>query len=90
MFSDFNASDVIKIKSITKEPIWRVRFNISNVSIHFIGEKITGEYVSKLLAGRLFYINKIPCFTLDAEAQAYEETKREYKAELIRDFLKKK
>jgi hypothetical protein len=58
-----------------------------------MGEKGDGEYVSKLLANKLIYIKfngfEIPCFTLEVEAQAYEETNRDNKAELIRDFIKK-
>ncbi|MGV8171452.1 MAG: nucleotidyltransferase domain-containing protein [Candidatus Woesearchaeota archaeon] len=93
IFSDYNASDVRKLPPMTDEPGWEVKIDINGVDVQILGERDTGEYVSKLLAEKLIRIHldniDIPCFTLEAEAQTYAETKREHKANLIREFLKK-
>ena len=90
----FRTDEIRKIKSTTKEPIWEVRTNINGVEVQIMAENFTGEYVSKLLAGRTTRVKidniDVPCFTLDAEAQAYSETNREHKAEIIHEFLKKR
>jgi hypothetical protein len=47
--------------------------------------------VSKLLGNKLTYIKLktfgVPCFTLEAESQAYAETNRQDKADKIREFI---
>jgi len=93
IFSDYNASAIKELKPLTNEPGWEVKLNIENVEVHILGERDTGEYVSKLLSDRLTKIKiddiKIPCFTLEAEAQTYAETNREHKAHLIQEFLER-
>jgi len=68
-----------------------VKTTIDDVEIQIFGERDLGKYVSKLLANRIIKMKlediEVPCFTLEAEAQAYEETKRENKAQMIRNFL---
>lgn len=92
IFSGYRASAMRKLKPMTQEPGWEVRALIKKVFIQFLGERDTGEYVSKLLANELIEVKidriKVPCFTLDAEAKCYSETNREPKARLIRMFLK--
>jgi len=92
IFSGYLASEIRKLEPMTIEPAWEVKLDIDEVEVQILGELDTGEYVSKLLAKRLIHISlgdiQVPCFTLDAEAQTYAETKREHKANLIRDFLK--
>ena len=92
IFSDYNVSAVKELKPLTDEPAWEVKMEIGNVEVQILGEKDTGEYVSKLLSNRITKIKvdniEIPCFTLDAEAQTYAETNREHKAHLIQEFLK--
>lgn len=91
IFSDYNASAVKKLKPLTDEPSWEVKLKIKNVKVQILGERDTGEYVSKLLANKLTKKKiddiKIPCFTLEAEAQSYTETNRKHKAHLIQEFL---
>jgi len=86
----FNAP-INKLRSSTKEPAWEVKTTIDDVEIQIFGERDLGKYVSKLLANRIIKMKlediEVPCFTLEAEAQAYEETKRENKAQMIRNFL---
>ena len=94
IFSEYNPSKAKKLKTSTDEPSWEVNAEITGVEIQILGERDKGEYVSKLLANRLTKIKvnnfEIPCFTLEAEAQTYAETKREHKADLIQKFLEKK
>lgn len=91
IFSEYNASPVKKLEPMTDEPAWEVKIEIEGVEVQILGERNTGEYVSKLLVNRLTKIKlddiEIPCFTLEAEAQAYTETNREHKARLIHKFL---
>lgn len=93
IFSNFNASAVKELKPLTDEPGWEVKVEIGNVEVQILGERDTGEYVSKLLANRLTKIKiddiEIPCFTLEAEAKTYAETNREHKAHLIQEFLER-
>lgn len=93
IFSDYDASAVNEMKTLTDVPACEVKAKINDIEVQFIGGKDADTYVSKLLAGRLISINmdnvEIPCFTLEAESQAYIETNREHKAHLIRDFLKR-
>ena len=90
------------IKPICKKPPYRegysgfyeLKLNIKGIEIHIIGEYDNGVYYGRISKGNIILIDldnlKIPCFTLKAEAQAYEETNRENKAKMIKDFLRKK
>lgn len=93
IFSEYRPSPVRELKPMTDEPGWEVKMEIGGVEVQILGEKDTGAYVSKLSANRLIKIRldriEIPCFTLEAEAQAYAETKRRHKAHLIQEFLKR-
>ena len=92
IFSEYPASRIKKLKSITEEPAWEVKIEIGDVKVQILGEKESGEYVNKLLKSRITYLEvdgiKVPCFTLETEADAYSETNREEKAKLIKKFLK--
>jgi len=92
IFSKYESSPVTKLEPMTDEPAWDVKLKIGDVEVQILGERDTGEYVSKLLANRLIMIKldniKIHCFTLEAEEQTYLETHREHKADLIKNFLK--
>lgn len=94
IFSEYNPSVIKELKYPTNETSWEVKLKIENVEVQFSGEKDTGEYVRKLLTDKLTKKKidnlQIPCFTLEAEAQAYLETNREHKAKLIQKFLNEK
>jgi len=94
IFKEFSSSEVKKLPPMTSESGWEVKLKISSVDVQVLGEKNTGEYVSKLLRGQLTKIKlddvEIPCFTLKAEAQTYAETNRLHKAEIINKFLENK
>jgi len=91
IFSDYSASNVIKLKTFSGKPAWEVRATINSVEIQFFGGDEKDIYVIKLLSGKIIMIEldgiKIPCFTLEAESQTYKETNREHKANLIQEFL---
>ncbi len=75
-------------------PAWDIKLRINDVETQILGEKDDGEYVSKFISGQIINVDvdgtDIPCLTLDAEQQAYEETKRPEKAQKIREFMQKK
>jgi hypothetical protein len=92
IFSSYTTSEIRKLEHLTDESAWEVKLDISGVEVQIVGERDTGKYAGKLLAKKLIHVTlediHIPCFTLDAAAQTYAETKREDKANLIKDFLK--
>lgn len=101
MFKDYSPSKIEKLmpskdsawtNKLANHPAFNVRANIEGIEMQILGEKDDGEYVSKLVANRIIYVAfnglKLPCFTLEAEAEAYEETYRLKKADKIREFLK--
>ncbi len=91
LFSDYSASPVKEFETLSGESAWEVKAIISNVEVQFFGGSETDTYVSKLLSGRTVSVKlddiEVPCFTLEAESQAYRETNREHKADLIQEFL---
>lgn len=93
IFSEYNPSEIMELKPFTKEQVWEVKVIIENIEVQVLGERTTGEYVRRLLPNQLVKIKldgaDIPCFTLEAEAQTYAATKRQHKADLINNFLRK-
>lgn len=91
IFSQYSPSEIKELKPLAGEPAWEVKLVIDRAEVQILGEKDNGIYVSKmdLLTNIKFDGMEIPCLTLEAEAQAYEETKRDGKAKLIREFLTK-
>ncbi len=91
LFSNYSASNVKELDSLTGKKVWEVNATINDVEIQFLGADDKDVYVSKLLANKLVLIGldgvKIPCFTLEAESQCYKETNRGHKARLIQEFL---
>ncbi len=91
LFSNYSASHVKELDSLTDKKVWEVNATINDIEIQFVGSEDTDVYASKLLANKIVLVDmdciKIPCFTLEAESQCYKETKREYKANLIQKFL---
>ncbi|MDO8460162.1 MAG: hypothetical protein Q7S74_03565 [Nanoarchaeota archaeon] len=92
IFSNYTPSSIKELKISGEEPAWEIKITIGDLEVHILGERDTGKYVSKLLANRIIQMRlddmEISCFTLDAEAQAYAETNRKNKADLINNFLK--
>jgi len=102
LFKDYSPSTIEELLPDPKDTAWtaklanhpafNVHANVQGVEMQVLGEKDNGDYVSKLIANRIVYVPfnglKLPCFTLKAEAEAYEETYRPKKAERIRQFLK--
>ncbi len=88
-----NTDDEAWNAKLRRHPASNVCFSIKEIEIQILGERSDGDYVSKLIAHRLIYTNlggfKIPCFTLEAEAEVYDIFRPE-KAQKIRDFLRVK
>jgi|GEM_PF-1364244 len=76
---------------LERHPAWDVHFIMGKIPVQILGEPNDGDYVSKLLANCLVYIEldgaKVPCFSLEAEAEVYQETFRPNKADKIKMFL---
>ncbi len=93
IFDDYNVSATAELPSMAKtgEPAWEVKLTIDTVPVHILGEKNSGVYVSKLLSKCFTEVKldemSIPCLTLYAEADAYDETNRSEKAERVRTFI---
>ncbi len=100
IFKDYSPSKVEELRpdprdlawnaKLDKHPAFNVYARVEGVDMQILGEKDDGDYVSKLIANRIVYVPfnglKLPCFTLEAEAEAYE-IYRPKKAERIRQFL---
>lgn len=72
---------------------YELKLDIKGIEVHIFGEYDTDVYYSKVSRGKVVLVNlddiKIPCLSLESEADAYSETDREHKAKLIRNFLKR-
>ncbi len=94
IFKNYEASEVKELVPMTDEPCWEVKAKINGVEVQILGERDTGEYVSKLISNKIIKFKlgaiEISCFTLKAEAETYFKTKREHKSNLIKEFLKNK
>src|SRR3989344_1227151 len=77
IFEEFKLSEFKETIPMTDKPVWEMRLNIMGVDVQIFGEKNNGIYVSKLLANKLTYVGleniEIPCFSLEAEMEAYSE-----------------
>lgn len=73
---------------------YEMELKINDVEVHIIGEYDGDIYLSRLKKGNLVTVKIddifVPCLSLKSEAEAYSETNRGQKAELIRNFLKSK
>ncbi len=89
IFLDYSPTEINELK--TNTPTWNIKFVIGKVEVQILGENDLGVYVSKLINSQITRIKikniKVPCLDLIAEANAYSETNREQKANLIKDFL---
>ena len=94
IFSEYNPSIIEKVKSSIEEPAWEIKMQIQGIEVQIIAEKQTGIYLRKLTKNNKTTIKldnlKLSCFTLEAEAQAYQDIGRSEKAQLIREFLGEK
>lgn len=69
----------------------RLILRINNVQVDIIGEEDYDIYFSKILKGAITNVQAegltIPCFKLEAELRAYEETNKTERAILIEEYL---
>ncbi len=91
IFSEYSPSQVTELKPIVSET-WEVRANINGVTVQIFAENDSGVYVSKFLGFELVRLriksHEVPCFALAIESQAYVQTGRQSKADMINDFIK--
>lgn len=91
-FSDHVREEVTE-KTSGKDSLkfYETKLDIQGIEIHILGESEDDIYFSKVVEGRREFMDvkniKVPCLTLENEAQAYSETDREEKAEKIREFM---
>jgi len=94
LFSDYSASPVREMKTLSGKPAWEVEACVDGVKVQFFGGDEDDIYVGKMIAGMTIKVLideiKVPCFTLEAEMKSYLETNREHKAKIIKDFLSMK
>ncbi|RJQ15475.1 hypothetical protein C4573_04935 [Candidatus Woesearchaeota archaeon] len=90
LFQEYKPSAIQQLTPLGGHPSWAIKIKISGVTVQVLGEKSKGTYFSKLLKKRVLILRidntKIPCFTLDAESDAYA-IKRKEKSRLIRSFI---
>ena len=94
LLSDYNPSELTTLTPIGNERLAaEVKVHIHGVEVQFFADNDSAVYVSKLLAHKLVNLKientDIPCFTLEAESQAYSETNRKEKADKIKKFIEK-
>jgi len=91
IFEQYVTQGIEKLPFLTDKPAWDLKLNINNLEVQILGEENDGKYVSKLLSNRTIIKKhskvEIKCFSLDAEADAYDETHRPQKARFIREYL---
>ena len=92
IFKNYLTSKITDISSKVKRPAWEILLNIDGIEAQILGENEEGEYAPELKAQNIDKIQldnlKIPCLTLEAEAEVYSKTNRQQKADLINSFLK--
>ncbi len=95
LFETYNPSKRQIQKGLSSKPFWEITFFLEGIEVQIMSEAETGEYVRILneqhnLTKMEMNGISIPCFTLEAEAKAYESTQREQKAKNIRKFIEAK
>ena len=91
LFSDYSASPVREMKTLSGKLAWEVEAYINGVKVQFFGGDENDIYSGKMAARMTTKVSidgiKVPCLTLEAEMKSYIETNREHKAKIIKDFL---
>lgn len=91
--AEYSPSEVRRLDPIVNDA-WEVKLEIDGVEVQILTEDEGGVYVSKLSSNRLDWLEvegiKVPTFRLDAEADAYSETGRQGKADMVRRFMASK
>ena len=79
-----------QLSTTTGQPAWHIVAKIQGIDVEFVGEHEKGTFRKHVIAGHFETIsvdnNPIPCLTLEAEANAYEQINRKEKAKEIRTY----
>jgi len=91
IFPEYGVAEIEERESATSGSYWRVVMHINDIEIEVLGEKENGIYADRLLAGHKIDITldgvKISCLALESELQAYRDTGRQNRVDLIENFL---
>lgn len=91
IFPEYEVAEMEERVSATSGSYWRVVMHINDIEIEVLGEKENGIYADRLLAGQKIDIAldgvNISCLALESELQAYRDTGRQNRVDLIENFL---
>jgi hypothetical protein len=91
IFAEYIKGGIQELTSTANIPVWELELNVDGVEVQILGEEDKGQYASNLVSGNIIDVEldgaKISCLTLRAEADAYTETNRPKKANMIRNYL---
>jgi hypothetical protein len=91
IFSEYEVAEIEEKHSAFSGSYWRVVMRINDIEIEILGEKENGVYADRLLAGEKINVAldgaSISCLALGSELQAYRDTGRQNRVDLIENFL---
>lgn len=91
IFPEYEVAEMEERVSATSGSYWRVVMHINDIEIEVLGEKENGIYADRLLAGHKVDVTidgvNISCLALESELQAYRDTGRQNRVDLIENFL---
>ncbi|MFZ2310820.1 MAG: hypothetical protein WAW11_04745 [Patescibacteria group bacterium] len=91
IFPKYEVAEIEERGSAISGSYWRVVIHINDIEIEVLGEKDNGIYADRLLAGQKIDVvldgASISCLALESELQAYKETGRQNRVDLIENFL---
>lgn len=91
IFPEYEVAEIEERGSVISGSYWRVVMHINEIEIEVLGEKENGIYVDRLLAGQKINVVidgvNISCLALESELQAYHDTGRQNRVDLIESFL---
>lgn len=93
IFLEYRTSKIHQLEGNSKITAWKFDMKIKDFDVEILAEEEKGSYAESIKKSRIINIKFeeiiVPCFTLEAEAEAYEATNRKEKGKIIREFMKK-
>jgi hypothetical protein len=94
IFPEYEVGEIEEKQSSVSGSYWRVIMRINDIEVEVLGEKDDGIYAGRLLAGNKIEIPlddvSIFCLSLESELEAYRDTGRQNRVDLIEQFLSAK
>jgi hypothetical protein len=91
IFPEYEVAEIEEKQSAISGSYWRVAMHVNDIEIEILGEKENGIYADRLLAGQKIDVvidgTSISCLALESELQAYRDTGRQNRVDLIEQFL---